>query len=434
MSNKTFIGIDLNTITSGQSLIYQDGSWSAATYVNALTNQDIEGVKTFQEINTKSKFLTINSGETASGVTNNYAGIIIDRGLAANYVFHFDENYKSFRIGENSTYSYNDWYLPSKNELLEIMPFVSSNTYWSSSQYDNQTNYTNIAISPKTDIKKVIPVRNFTTTNNYNVGDYGQAGIVFYISGNTYYEFAPEQYFTDNMIGTYNVNVVGTSIEIGSGQNNTNLILAALGTETGTSTQYIDSLILTGATTHAISTREDNPLNNAISVWNSVNLRFETNNNLKWNGSNLYVGGSVSANVYSGNTLVLISSGGTRYPITISDTGTLIGVNSVLKTDKTMTGSGTTESPLKNVGNSTQTALSSITYSGGTARVMKSYYNLDTSLIVEKRFQYSGSYIQKQEIKDMATDLWIRYDYTWSGDTFASVSRTMGLTGWTISE
>lgn len=51
-------------------------------------------------VTTADNLIVINDGEAGTGVTNGEAGIQIDRGLATNYEFKFDESDDSFKIGE----------------------------------------------------------------------------------------------------------------------------------------------------------------------------------------------------------------------------------------------------------------------------------------------------------------------------------------------
>ena len=53
-----------------------DGS---VTYINSV------------DLNVSDNIITINYGETGDGVTNTFAGIIIDRGSSTNYFFGFEE-------------------------------------------------------------------------------------------------------------------------------------------------------------------------------------------------------------------------------------------------------------------------------------------------------------------------------------------------------
>lgn len=54
-------------------------------------------------VTTADNLIVINDGEVGTGVTNGEAGIQIDRGLATNYEFKFDETDDSFKIGEVGT-------------------------------------------------------------------------------------------------------------------------------------------------------------------------------------------------------------------------------------------------------------------------------------------------------------------------------------------
>ena len=53
-----------------------------------------------QEVTTADNIIIINYGEPGSGVTSGSAGIQVDRGSLADYVFLFDETSDTFEIGE----------------------------------------------------------------------------------------------------------------------------------------------------------------------------------------------------------------------------------------------------------------------------------------------------------------------------------------------
>jgi len=131
--SKTFIGLDSSTVfNSGETILWSGGSWVNADantfvgngYVTTGTTQNISGLKTFtsqvnmtnglyvsgtttyintENMNISDNLITLNSGETGSGVTLLYAGIEIDRGDYTNYVFLFDETQDNFRIGESGS-------------------------------------------------------------------------------------------------------------------------------------------------------------------------------------------------------------------------------------------------------------------------------------------------------------------------------------------
>ena len=57
----------------------------------------------------------------------------------------------------------------------------------------------------------------------------------------------------------------------------------------------------TSAITQAVATREDSPSNSGVAFWNATNYRFDTSNNLTWNGSKLHIIGSISATTIYAN-------------------------------------------------------------------------------------------------------------------------------------
>lgn len=52
-----------------------------------------------ETVEVKDNLLFINNGEIGNGVTAGYAGLEVDRGLAANYFMVFDEATEMFRVG-----------------------------------------------------------------------------------------------------------------------------------------------------------------------------------------------------------------------------------------------------------------------------------------------------------------------------------------------
>ena len=83
--------------------------------------------------------ITLNSGETASGVTLGHAGIEIDRGDLTNYVFIFDETQDNFRIGESSSPTANTQAVATR----EDSPVDSGVSYWNDAlnRFDTSSNF-----------------------------------------------------------------------------------------------------------------------------------------------------------------------------------------------------------------------------------------------------------------------------------------------------
>jgi len=151
-----------------------------------------------------------------------------------------------------------DWYLPSYNELLQIYTnlYLESigdfgiHIYLSSTQ--NATNEAKaynfqlgLASNPsKTSSYYVRPVRHFTSSTVFSLGDFGQAGYIFYIDplgggSYKYYEAAKVNLEVQKTWGLTTNNIVGTSSDIGTGAANTALIVAV---ETGKAANYCSEL------------------------------------------------------------------------------------------------------------------------------------------------------------------------------------------------
>jgi uncharacterized protein (TIGR02145 family) len=163
--------------------------------------------------------------------------------------------------------AYTDWFLPSKNELLKMYknlksgsddnsvsfsPVGSFSNIWynSSSEYavtptlneavdfTDGTNYQ----SSKGVVNKVRACRSFTAgIGDYVLRDIGPAGgYVFYISGTTYYEAAPND-CVDSAFSNITTAIGSTSSAIGAGQTNTNAIISQVG-ETSSAANLCDVL------------------------------------------------------------------------------------------------------------------------------------------------------------------------------------------------
>jgi hypothetical protein len=152
-----------------------------------------------------------------------------------------------------------DWYLPTLNELAQIKTnlfnesigsFTSDTNYWSSTQNDISTAQALLMSDgtseplDKDNLMLVRPVRDFTSTTVYALGDFGQAGYIFYITDlggglKKYYEAAPVSLETTKTWGLTTNNITGTSATIGTGAANTALIVAV---EIDKAANYCDEL------------------------------------------------------------------------------------------------------------------------------------------------------------------------------------------------
>lgn len=68
-------------------------------------NLTVSGTKTFvntQELDVQDNVIIVNYGEIGTGVSAGYAGIRVDRGVAADYSFQFNETTDTFRVGETT--------------------------------------------------------------------------------------------------------------------------------------------------------------------------------------------------------------------------------------------------------------------------------------------------------------------------------------------
>lgn len=181
----------------------------------------------------------------------------------------FDARYKGSkdRLSNFRNYNnrYNDWFLPSRNELREMIIVgynysVGSFTnqyYWSSTE-DNSTHavsysypdYSGSYALLKSNTCAICAARSFLADSSlYNVGDMGPAtGYIFYKidegGGNsTYYEFSPTEATPGSWSNIQDTLIGSTSNDIGEGLNNSNEIVAQSGHTTSAAKKCLDLII-----------------------------------------------------------------------------------------------------------------------------------------------------------------------------------------------
>ena len=142
---------------------------------------------------------------------------------------------------------YNDWFLPSKDELNQmyinlhaegIGDFNVNGRYWSSTESNiERGNWFYFSDGHaywalKNEAYRVRACRSFTgTTGQYELRDVGPAGgLIFYIDGTTYYEAAPSDQSDGKLWSNITATLIGTTgTAIGTGKQNTLDIIAQAG-------------------------------------------------------------------------------------------------------------------------------------------------------------------------------------------------------------
>jgi hypothetical protein len=156
---------------------------------------------------------------------------------------------------------YDDWFLPSKDELNEMRTELylhgvgnfDDHDYWTSSEYDfelawviemlygwDNGHYKYAVVGNRTRA-----CRTFTSTTSYALRDIGPAGgYIFWKSGNDYLEAAPtDQSSSQAWSNITNLLIGTTGSAIGTGQANTTAIINQAG-HTDSAAKLCDDLII----------------------------------------------------------------------------------------------------------------------------------------------------------------------------------------------
>ena len=120
-TNANFLSANTSYYTQAQANAnFLSANTNFSLYVTTGTTQTISGQKTFsgpvfmlngltvsgtttfintQNLNVSNNYITVNSGETGSGVTAGFAGLIVKRGVYADYYIDWSETQGNFRVG-----------------------------------------------------------------------------------------------------------------------------------------------------------------------------------------------------------------------------------------------------------------------------------------------------------------------------------------------
>ena len=154
---------------------------------------------------------------------------------------------------------YSDWFLPSLDELNQMNDNLkvysvgnfADADYWCSSESAANSAWMESFIGgsgaqkadAKSDTLHVRACRTFSGAGTYSLRDTGPGGgLVFYIDGGTYYEaYATDQSTSQAWSNITGTAVGGTGTAIGTGLNNTSLIMAQSG-HTNSAAKVCDDL------------------------------------------------------------------------------------------------------------------------------------------------------------------------------------------------
>jgi uncharacterized protein (TIGR02145 family) len=230
---------------------------------NWLTVEGATGYKL--DVSVSSVFASFLAGYNGKDMGNNLKDTI--SGLPDDTLFYFRvRSYNEIGDSINSNISttktkkiYNDWFLPSKDELnamytelhLHGVGSFDGSPYWSSSENDATITWLQTfsdgsqSGTNKNVALKVRACRAFTSITNYNLRDIGQVGgLVFWKSGNDYLEAAPTNQSSGCVWSNIDSVAVGTTgTAIGTGQANTTAIINQAG-HTDSAAKLCDDLII----------------------------------------------------------------------------------------------------------------------------------------------------------------------------------------------
>jgi hypothetical protein len=170
----------------------------------------------------------------------------------------------TFRSLTKAPMTYDDFYLPSYDELNEmhaklhlfgVGDFVNIKYYWSSTEDDATQAYAQFFFDGvqsgfnknNSVVYAVRACRSFTSTINYNLRDIGPAGgLIFWKNGDDYLEAAPsDQSVSQSWSNIINIaiGVAAQGTAIGTGQANTTAIIGQMG-HTGSAAKLCDDLVI----------------------------------------------------------------------------------------------------------------------------------------------------------------------------------------------
>lgn len=210
----------------GENVVYGD----PYADVQAQVYSDMKQTETVRNINKQSiQFRLINSTAAKAAVT----------------VLDTTEDTAPFVPPSPTPITYNDWFLPSKDELIamndELYLYGIGNLYagiyWSSSEANFNNTYGTYMGSVNSNyfkslLQRVRACRAFVSTTNYNLRDIGPAGgYIFWKSGNDYLECSPSDLVNSVWSNIHNIEIGVTAqgTAIGTGLANTTAIIGQVG-------------------------------------------------------------------------------------------------------------------------------------------------------------------------------------------------------------